>query len=285
MNATRAVERVVVTDGDRQVASQVGLHLLGELADRAGLTSAYSVTVPWSGERAPGQDRGRLLTHVAVSLAGGGVCIDDVAALRDQSDLFGEVASSATIWRAVHEIDAEVLDGLRRARATARAKVWEAYGAGAETVLDVDAALVEVHSANKERAASHFKGGYGFHPIFCFDDASGEALAGMLRPGNAAANSGADQLAVVDAAIASLPPAWRAGHLPGDDAAAVEHPIVVRADTAGAVAEFVAGMVARNVEFSVGGRVNDRLSEAIRAVPTPGTRRLTTMASPGPPAR
>jgi hypothetical protein len=82
VNATRAVERVVVTEGDLQVASQVGLHLLGDLADRAGLTSAYSAAVPWSGERAPGQNRGRLLTQVAVCLAGGGVCVDDVAALR-----------------------------------------------------------------------------------------------------------------------------------------------------------------------------------------------------------
>jgi hypothetical protein len=273
MNATRAVEGVVVTEGDHQVASQVGLHLLGELADRAGLTSAYSAAVPWAGERAPGQDRGRLLTHVAVSLAGGGVCVDDVAALRDQTDLFGEVASPATIWRAVHDIDGVVLDALRRARAEARAKVWGAFGAEAVTVLDLDAALVEVHSANKERAASHFKGGYGFHPMFCFADATGEALAGMLRPGNAAANSGADQLAVVDDAIASLPASWRVGHGPGDDPAMVQHHIVVRADTAGAVAEFVAGLVARNVEFSVGGRVNDQLSAAIAAVPADAWRR------------
>src|SRR5919202_2988534 len=132
MNATKAVERVRVMAGDRQVASQVGLHLLGDLADRAGLTSAYSAAVPWSGERAPGQDRGRLLTQVAVCLAGGGVCVDDVAALRDQPELFGEVASAATIWRAVHHIDGVVLDGLRRARAAARARVWEAFAVGTE---------------------------------------------------------------------------------------------------------------------------------------------------------
>lgn len=273
MNATKAVERLVVTQGGNQVASMVGLHLLGDLADRAGLTSAYSAAVPWSGERAPGQDRGRLLTQVAVSLAGGGVCIDDVAALRDQPDLFGEVASSATIWRAVHDIDGVVLEALRRARASARTRVWEAFGTEAGAILDIDAALVEVHSANKENAASHYKGGYGYHPIFCFDDATGEALAGMLRPGNAAANSGADQLAVVDDAIASLPKQWQVGHHAGDDPGDVRHPIVVRADTAGAVAEFVSGLVARNIEFSVGGRVNDQLSAAIAAVPAEAWRR------------
>jgi hypothetical protein len=61
VNATKAVERFRVMAGDRQVVSQVGTHLLGELADRAGLTSAYSHAVPWTGERAPGHDRGRLL--------------------------------------------------------------------------------------------------------------------------------------------------------------------------------------------------------------------------------
>ncbi|MDX6584623.1 MAG: hypothetical protein QOI10_3807, partial [Solirubrobacterales bacterium] len=101
VNATRAVQPLVVTQGDTQAASLVGMHLLGNLADRLGLTSAYSTAVPWTGERAPGQDRGRLLAQVAVMLAGGGECVTDMAALRDQPELFGDVASSATIWRAV----------------------------------------------------------------------------------------------------------------------------------------------------------------------------------------
>ena len=38
MKATKAVERLVVTEGDHQVASQVGMHLLGEIADRKDVT-------------------------------------------------------------------------------------------------------------------------------------------------------------------------------------------------------------------------------------------------------
>ena len=49
MNATNAVERVDVMGGDRQVVSHVGLHLLGELADRVGLSSAYSGASDLSG--------------------------------------------------------------------------------------------------------------------------------------------------------------------------------------------------------------------------------------------
>jgi len=116
--------------------------------------------------------------------------------------------------------------------------VWTAAEAPGQIILDVDAALVEVHSENKASAASHFKGSYGFHPMFCFADHSGEAVAGVLRPGNANANSGADQLAVVDLAVAQLPADHRAGHRASDDADAVVHGIVVRTDTAGYVAAF-----------------------------------------------
>ncbi len=133
-------------------------------------------------------------------------------------------------------------------------------------ILDVDAALVEVHSANKEQASSHFKGGHGFHPMFCFLDATGEALAGILRAGNATANSGADQTAVVDLAIDQLPPEYRQGHRPGDGPAQVVHPIVVRGDSAGAVASFVQALVERNIEFSVYARANNALHQAISAV-------------------
>jgi hypothetical protein len=81
------VRRVVVTHDDAQVASLVGLHLLGDLADRLGMTAAFSAAIPWNGERAPGHDRGRLLAQLAVMLAGGGECVSDMAALRDQPEL------------------------------------------------------------------------------------------------------------------------------------------------------------------------------------------------------
>lgn len=56
--------------------------------------------------------------------------------------------------------------------------------------------------------------GYGFHPPLCFHDAIGEALAGILLPASAAAKSSADQLAVVDDAVVSLPPPGRCATTP-----------------------------------------------------------------------
>jgi hypothetical protein len=263
MNATRPVERLRVTVGDRQTVSLAGLHLVGEVADRLGLASALSEAV---GASRAVHDRGRLLTQVALMLAGGGRCVADMDALRDQPDVFGDVASSPTIWRTFTTFDASTLAGVRAGRAAARERAWAARSAPKTLILDVDASLVEIHSERKEHAASHFKGGYGFHPMLCFADHSGEALAGILRPGNATANSGADQLAVVDLAIDQLPDAYRAGHRSGDDRGDVGHKIVVRADSAGAVAAFVAGLVARNCEFSITARVNAQLDTAIAAV-------------------
>jgi len=265
VNAISTVERLRVTGGDASTAQLVGAHMLGELADRVGLSSAYSAASPPRGERAPVHDRGRLLAQVAVMLAAGGRCVADMAALRDQPALFGAVASDATIWRVFDRVDADMLDALRAARATARSVVWARRRPG-PVMLDVDASLVEIHSEHKQGAASHYKGGYGFNPMFCFTD-NGEALAGILRPGNAAANWGADQLAVGDAAIAQLPTDVDAGHGAGDDPSDVRQRVVVRADTAGHVHAFVAGLVARNIEFSISARVSDVLDTAIIRVP------------------
>jgi hypothetical protein len=77
-----------------------------------------------------------------------------------------------------------------------------------------------------------------------------------------AANSGDDQLAVVDMAIAQLPePGWR-GHHPGEHASEVEPPVLVRADSAGAVRAFIDGLVARNCEYSASARVSGTLYRA-----------------------
>jgi hypothetical protein len=214
---------------------------------------------------------GDVLVDGSVELAAGGRCVADMAALRDQPALFGTVASDPTIWRTFDAIDTTVLDALRGARAEARAVVWARRRRRRTVVLDVDASLVEVHSERKEGSASDYKGGFGFQPMFCFCD-DGEAPAGILRPGNAAANSGADQLAVVDMAIAQLPADVAAGHHAGDDPSEERERIVVRANTAGHV-RASSPVADRNIEFSISARVPDQLDAAIMRVPARRWRR------------
>lgn len=71
---------------------------------------------------------------------------------------------------------------------------------------------------------------------------------------------------MVDAAIAQLPPLCVRRPWHRRRPAGVVHPVLVRADTASAVAAFVDGLVARDCEFSIGARVNDSLDAAIAAV-------------------
>jgi hypothetical protein len=72
-------------------------------------------------------------------------------------------------------------------------------------------ALIEAGS-DKAHAAPTYKHGFGFYPLLAYLDATGEALAGLLRPGNAGSGTGTDHLTVLDAALPSCrstPPSGR----------------------------------------------------------------------------
>ena len=64
--------------------------------------------------------------------------------------------------------------------------------------------MFDAHS-DKQDATPTYKRGFGFYPILAYLDATGEGLAGLLRPGRAGSNNAADHLAVFDAALAQLP--------------------------------------------------------------------------------
>jgi hypothetical protein len=237
--------------------------------------AAFSDALAGLRERRSCHDPGRVLVDLAVMLADGGEAISDLAVLGDQPGLFGSVASTATAWRVLDGVDEQALDRLREGRAAARERAWllraeagrdiPAATAGGRDwpglVLDVDATLVEVHS-EKQDAAAHFKGGYGFHPVLVFLDNTNEALAGLLRPGNAGANTAADHIEVTDAALAQIPDEHRYGT-----------PILVRADGAGCTKAWLAHLRALrdehslDVEFSVGFTMTERVQDAILAVP------------------
>ena len=130
-------------------------------------------------------------------------------------------------------------------------------------VLDIDASLVEIHSENKELAAPTYKGGFGFHPMFCFADAAARRSRDCCGPGNAGANTVADHVSVLDAGIAQLPEAIRAGHRAGDDPSSVDRAVVVRADSAGCTEGFLSACRERNVGFFVTARSNPQVTAAI----------------------
>jgi hypothetical protein len=188
----------VKVEGDRtQVVAHAGQHSLGRFADRVGLPAALSAAIKNSGERAPVHDRGKVLTHAMSMLAAGGEACTDIEFLGSQDRLFGDVCSDTTLYRTIRAITPSMLTDLRTAAAMVRRQMWSRMAATTGTamvVFDIDASLVEIHSENKAGTGPNYKGGFGFGPMFCFADRTGEALAAVLRPGNAGANAVIDHL-------------------------------------------------------------------------------------------
>jgi len=262
VHRSRSVRNTKVTTDGEGLVSHAGTALLSELADRSGLTEGLSVAMADCGISWRDHDPGVVLTHLAVAIADGSDCLSSMRVLRDQEALFGPVASYSTSWRAVQGVSSLELRRLAGARAAARAVVWATRKAPRRLTLDFDATLVDAHS-DKQDAAPTYKKGFGFHPLGVWCDETGEFLAGRLRPGNAGANTAADHVALLDEALAQLPAAYRQGHHPGDDPAMVRHPIVVRADSAGATHEFVDALRARNCGYSVGFDVDGRVRDSL----------------------
>lgn len=203
-----------MTKDGEGIANHVGSLALRDLSDGLGLTRALSEAMAPRRQRSSGHDRGQVLRDLVVMLADGGDCVSDLGALRDQPGVFGEVASIATAWRVVTGMKKKDLKRIREARRQARAQAWRRGAAPKEIVLDLDATLVNSHS-DKEKSAPNFKRGFGFHPILCYLEGSEEALAGMLRPGNATANDSADNIEVLEMALDQLPESRRKGSGPG----------------------------------------------------------------------
>jgi hypothetical protein len=120
-----------------------------------------------------------------------------------------------------------------------------------------------------------YKQGFGFHPLAAWldrGDGTGEALSGVLRPGNAAANTAQDHrdvLAMALLALLALPKPARG------------QPILVRCDSAGATHAFLDELVHRNLQFSIGFDCDQRVQAAILACPRrPSPGPWTLMGDP-----
>jgi Transposase DDE domain group 1 len=270
MKVTASRPKITVVGGGKGIVGHAGARLLADIADATGLTGQFSVALAGLRQRQSGHDPGRVAVDVAVTLADGGEAIADLAVLRDQPDLFGPVASDATAWRVLDGIDADTLARLRAARAAAREVAWaqlcETRGglpactaAGQPVpglVIDIDASIVACHS-DKENAAPTWKKTFGFYPLFAFCDNTREALAGLLRKGNAGSGTAEDHIEVLDLAVEQIPDVHRYGT-----------DILIRTDTAGCARAFLTHIrslrkLGMRTFFSVGIPITAPIREAI----------------------
>ena len=246
-----SIQKVEVRADGTGLSSRAGTALLPLAAERLGLTDALGWALGETRERRSAHDPGRVFCDLAVMRADGGRCVSDLVALGSQPALFGDVASVSTARRVLLSVGEAELDRLRAARAQARARAWAAGAAPDEVILDFDATPITAHS-DKEGAAGHYKGGFGFNPLLA--TCGREVLAGILRPGNAGANNADDHLEVFEAALEQLP------------RAALQGPILARSDSAGASHALAEACRETGVRFSFGYAMDARVREAILAL-------------------
>jgi hypothetical protein len=263
-------ETVEITADGEGFCSQACSLLLSNLADRLGLTEALTEAMSHTRKRRSAHRDGEILRDLVVCLCQGGEHLADMAALRDQPDLFGEVASDSTAFRLIERIGEPELEGIRAARKVGRERAFSLGARPKRLILDVDATLLRSHS-DKERAAGNYKGGFGFHPMLCYLDGSDAALDGILRPGNAGSNTGSDQTRAIELSLEQLP------------ATCMTEEILVRGDSAACVHELVDFCREGNLRFSVGFDITAEVRRrSARWTTTHGLRRSGKMESPRP---
>ena len=268
MQNTACRPKITVSAGGTGIVSHAGAVLLTQALRVTGLDAGLAGALRrWKTPRAV-HDPGKIIADLAVTLALGGDCLADIAALRAEPALFGPVASDPVVSRLVSLLAADApraLTAIRAARATARQRAWAlggdaAPGAGGGLVLLRARGHDRRVDIDGDQAAPTWKKTFGFHPLTVFADhgagGSGEPLAIMLRPGNAGSNTAADHIQAARLALAQLP-------------ARLRRRVLIRADSGGGTHEFLGWLTrpGRRLAYSVGFPMTDEVQDAILAIP------------------
>lgn len=206
----------------RQICSNAGLLAFARTATHLAITDA--IDDAFAGQQNPNLTHtvGSTMTALALALILGADDVSDIDLLGPlvTTGLITRVPSDSTIHRRHHDL-AELGDTaknpLAAAMKTIRTQAWNQLGprnpatratVDNPLVIDIDATEITAHS-DKELASATWKKHFGFHPLCAFidlgDDHGCEVLAIQLRTGKAGANTVADHLDVLNAALASLP--------------------------------------------------------------------------------
>lgn len=153
--------RLRVDSRGGSAVGQAGGVLLTSTIRAAGLDAGLSEALARWRPVGAVHDPAKVLLDLAITLALGGDTCSDLAVVRAEPAVFGQVASDPTLSRTIARLAGDVdkvLPVIDRARAAARARVWAAAGqhppdhdrdARNPVVIDVDATLVTAHSDKK----------------------------------------------------------------------------------------------------------------------------------------
>ena len=253
MKRTARRPRLMVTTGGEGVVAHVGARLLCELADDLSLTERLSEAMAPTKQRRRGHDRGEVLVDLAVALADGATTISDLRVLSTARPLRrGGIGADGV---------ADPRGGQRGRTGAHRGGTGAGspggLGGGMDPgfyVIDIDGTLIDAHS-EKEEATATYKHGFGFYPLVAYLDATGEALAALLRRGNVGSGTAADHIVVLEASLAQLP------------VDPTEHEIIVRTDSGGTTHALAQACVDKGVRFIGGFRLKAELAQVVTMVP------------------
>lgn len=231
-----------VTADGKGLVGHAGVVLLRRLADRVGLTDALAGVLP-SGTTSSWRDRATALGGLAVAIALGATNLLEAEQLQlHHSPLFGPAVSDSTLHRLLSTTDETRRAQIAKVRQRVRRHVWTLLHlrpggfpyltvAGRHLkgwiVLDMDATVITA-AFRKQGATGTFKGTFGFHPLAAWLANTDECLAMELREGNAGANTVADHLRVLDAALTQIPRSSQAKILVWVDGAGATHGLLKR---------------------------------------------------------
>ena len=217
MKGSAAVSRVKVSADGHGVVPHAGAGMLRELADLTGLSSRVTAALadtyrgPWI--HAPGD----VFADLVAAVADGADCVDGAGQLwviastpsgrlRRRPHCGGASMNASTPLTYRRSGPRGRRPGRRRGRPGQRRT---AGGGCIWTSMRPSPAIIPITSRTRRRPGRTF----GFHPLLVFLDrpeiAGGEALAGLLRAGNAGSNTAADHITVLGQALAALPVAYR----------------------------------------------------------------------------
>jgi hypothetical protein len=287
VNTTGWLKGLQVTASGTGVVSHAGVTLIRALADNTGLTRGLSKAL--ASGRLLVHDRGRVLADLACAIADGGEAVSDFRVIGDQAGLFGPAASVPACWRTLSEIaaggtrtagriTAAVTGARRRAWAAAVARHGGLPGVRVAdkmleqvTCIRLDASVVTCHSGAalhtltrtcaswRRSSPSRTSRGSTCHPLLAYCDNTSEPLAGILRKGSAGPDTVAGHLAVLEAAIAALPPAYRRRLMVTCDGAGASHGLIARLDK-------LAARPGHQLTYSAGWELGERERTAIAKV-------------------